>query len=225
MKKIKINNRVFGNIFEPSAPKKLQFLLIHGWQGRQNLKLAQVLCDQGFRCLTFEMRGHGESKGNISKLTSNDFLGDVLAAYNVLQKKKLPIGVIGSSFGAYLAVLLSAKRSVVCLSLRVPANYPNESFVKPKIMAWGVKAWRKKSLTLSDNMALQALHQFTGNVQLIEAENDEIVPHQTIANYLTVVNAKKLEYHCMKSAPHSLTNQKLNKEYQALVITWAKKQF
>jgi dipeptidyl aminopeptidase/acylaminoacyl peptidase len=62
-------------------------------------------------------------------VTRQDGLDDVLAAYDYLASQplidKTAIGVIGTSYGGYLAMLLTAYRPVRWLAMRVPALYPD----------------------------------------------------------------------------------------------------
>src|SRR5690242_1266239 len=107
-----------GHLFKAERPKPLAFLFIHGWTGHQNLIAARALCDHGFTCLTYDMRGVGDSAGDFDSLTRADYLEDACAAYDYLREQvgpDTPIGVAGSSFGSYLAALLTRKRTVKCL--------------------------------------------------------------------------------------------------------------
>ena len=59
-----------------------------------------------------------------------------LAAYDVLaasRRSTTPsIAVVGSSYGGYLAAILTSLRPVRWLALRVPALYKDEDWVLPK---------------------------------------------------------------------------------------------
>ena len=155
-------------------------------------------------------------------------MNDAVIAYDYLKQQvgdQVKIGVLGSSFGSYTAVLLSELRLISCLSLRVPANYPDEAFDKPQLAqkyeSQDFVEWRKKKLTHTQNRALAALHSFEGKVQIIEAGADEMVAHQVIENYINAARDKQqLDYSVMKDAPHSLVNEQLKQEYVALLTRW-----
>lgn len=221
-------DKVAGNIFKPAKSSNLAFLLIQGWTGHQNVAAAQALADLGFASMTYDMRGNGESEGDLSKLSRADFLNDAVIAYDYLKQQlgdHAQIGVIGSSFGSYTGVLLSERRPVVCLSLRVPANYPDEGFDKPQLAqkyeSQDFVEWRKKKLSYTENRALTALRNFKGKVQIIEAGADEMVTHQVIENYVDAVfDDQQLDYAFMKGAPHSLMNGQLAEEYVDLLSRW-----
>lgn len=217
-----------GNLFHSQKPHKLAFLLIQGWTGHQNIRAAQALAKLGFTCLTYDMRGNRESEGDIAEFSRADFVQDAVVAYDYLKKQvglDTAIGVIGSSFGSYTAVLLAERRDVCCLSLRVPANYPDEGFDKSHVAQKNnsndFKDWRARQLHYTENQVLQALHNFKGKVQIIEAGADEIVNRQVPKNYASAMaNKAKLAYHVMQNAPHSLVNNQLRAEYEKLLTAW-----
>lgn len=220
-----------GNLFLPVQLKHshLAFLFIQGWTGHQNVHAAQQLANMGYACMTYDMRGNGESEGNLAEFSRADFVSDALNAYDYLKGqvgKEIAIGVVGSSFGSYCAVLMTTERDVHCLSLRVPASYPDEGFDKPQLPHIGSKAlhvWRQKSLHYSENRAFNALHDFQGQVQIVEAGADEQVAHQAVQNYVDAVrNKQRLSYVVMKNAPHSLVNDELQHGYASLLTDWAK---
>jgi dienelactone hydrolase len=216
-----------GNLFQAAKPRNIAFLLIQGWTGHQNILLAQKLAAVGFTTLTYDMRGNRESEGNIADFSRADFIADALQAYDYLRQQvgeDVKIGVVGSSFGSYTAVLLAAERDVHCLSLRVPASYPDEGFNDPQLNQSDtpeLTAWRHKPLDYTQNRAFAALHNFTGLVQVIEAEKDELVPRQAPQNYATAVPDKsQLHYVVMKGAPHRLDTPELQAEYERIMLDW-----
>jgi esterase/lipase len=218
-----------GNVFKGAESAKLAFLFIQGWMGHQNILAAQKLASMGFTSMTYDMRGNGESDGNLADFSRADFISDAVNAYDYLKLQAgngIKIGVVGSSFGSYTAVLLSGEREVECLSLRVPATYPDEGFTDPHLPQVGseaLHAWRRKEQGYEENRAFRALHAFTGDVQIVEAGDDEVVPHQAPQNYANALADKgKLDYVIMTGAPHSLVNDKLQHEYEQLLAGWVK---
>lgn len=227
--------KISGRLFYPPIPvtKSPAVLFIHGWTSAQDryYEQAEVLAEQGFICLTFDMRGHGESEGDYKVQTRQNFLNDVLAAYDLLANDKLVdasnVSVIGSSFGSYLGVLLSSKREVRNLILRVPANYPNGN-MSETIYQYAERpetlSWRQQAATYYEVESLRCLHDFNGQIIIVESGEDELVPHQTIQNYLEAVKDKgRLAYIVMKGAPHSITNfPEYKKQFSKIVSDWLK---
>jgi len=224
--------RIAGNLFTADKPSPLAFLLLHGWLGYQNVAAAQALATLGCTSMTYDMRGNGDSEGDLSLLTRADFLRDAAVAYDYFREQvgeHVNIGVVGSSFGSYIGILLSEKRAITCLSLRVPANYPDDGLHKTgrtnTVENPEYREWRERALDYSQNKALHALHSFKGNVQIIESEQDEQVPRQTVLNYVhTISDPQMLSYTVMAGAPHSLMTPDVQANYISLLRAWAQKQ-
>lgn len=242
MREVKIfsgNETLMGTIFDAPegglAPKPAA-LLIHGWQSAQDrmFDTAEILSQRsGITCLTVDLKGHGKSEGKIGEHSRKDFLNDVIAAYDFLVAQPnidtSKIGVLGSSFGGYLAPLLSSKRKVVWMVLRVPADYPDEGFETPKVPSTGderpgVNDWRGQKRNWDATAALRAVHDFHGKILIVESENDDLVPHQAVQNYMDAVTEKRdLRYELMKGAPHSLTKYpEFKKQFNEIVFEWEK---
>lgn len=225
-----------GNVFTPPGVDKAPgVLFIHGWQSSQNrlFSLAKELSEKGFTCLTFDLPGHGQSNGDINTYTIKDYLDASITAYDFLVKtptvNPTNIIVVGSSFGSYLATILTSKRLVQKLVLRVPANYPDHEFLEIKaknnFRQPNTVEWRTQKLDSNGTMSLNALHYFTGDILIVESEKDKDIPHQGIQNYLDAITDKqKLNYVLMKEAPHSLSgHEALIKQYNTAVVDWLQK--
>lgn len=223
-----------GTLYKPQKmlPKNKALLFLHGWKSRQQTEshYAQVMAKNGFIVLTYDMRGHGDSDGVQEELTRTDFLNDAISAYDYLVSipgvDREHITIAGSSMGSYIAALLTSKRSVKNLILRVPANYPDKGFDTQTLMDYTNSAirvsWRTTPLMYTDSIVLQAIHSFSGNILIVESENDKLVPHQTIENYMNAVSDKaQLTHVLMKGADHSISRD-INRvdEYAEIIKKW-----
>lgn len=237
MKKINFKSQgltLRGHLFLADKPKDMAFLFLAGWTGKQNTLAAQMLADHGFSAMTFDSAGHDSSEGKLEDYTIADFLDFATDAYDFF-KSQLPeghkIGLIGNSFGGYLAPMLSTRRPVAAISMRVPANYPDADFNDAKAKhfnedeRYSLEEWRVHKATPKDNMALKALADFKGPIQIIRAEKDDSVGAQTVENYVAAAkNNPKLEYIVWKNAPHSIGyDKKLQKEFEDYLLNWANK--
>src|SRR5215218_6735829 len=107
-------------------------LFVHGWGGSQEQYVARAreIAALGCVSLTFDLRGHARTEPQQSSVSREDNLQDVLAAYDELGHHPLvdseSVAVVGSSYGGYLAALLTALRPVRWLALRVPALYEDD---------------------------------------------------------------------------------------------------
>jgi pimeloyl-ACP methyl ester carboxylesterase len=90
------------------------------------------LVKMGWIGVLFDMRGHGETGGELKTLSAKDHHQDCLAAYdyikNIENADTQNIAVFGSSYGGYQACLLVAKRPVRHLILKAPAQYADALF-------------------------------------------------------------------------------------------------
>lgn len=219
-------------IFYPKTIKSKNpaILFIHGWKGDQegNNERAQPFVEKGYICMTFDLRGHGKEQGNRDEFSLKDFLDDTVKAYDGLvslsEVDKENISVVGASMGAYLAILLSSKRNVSRLALRVPADYPNEWFSEPlgKMFLDNIDTtvWKSKVRGPQETFSLVALNNFKGLVLVVESGDDNTIPHQAVINYINAVyNRENLTYVSMENAPHHLDDIN-NTKFVKILLDW-----
>lgn len=219
-----------GVFCEPEANTKNQAVLfLHGWTGTENANAAAFLAKNGYYAMTFSLPGHNNSDGDINTLTRAKSYDAVCLALESLKSRipeNMPIAVVGNSYGGYMAALVSGSTGVNAISLRVPANYPDAKFDQRQ-MGQGsedpdIMKWRQKLHDHTETRALRALHAFTGKVQIIEAELDDAVPHETVQSYAHAVSdPSNLEFHLLQGWPHSLgIDPERNKQFQTVLYTW-----
>lgn len=219
-----------GKLYTPAGDiKKLALLFLHGWTGKPHEPNSVVLAQNGYYSMVFSLRGHNDSDGDIKTISRQDSLADVLAAYDYF-KSQLPaatgIVLVGNSYGSYMSALTTVERPVAALSLRVPAPYPDEDFDGPHRGHHDetVMNWRHQPQGWEGNRGFEAVHNFKGPIQIIEAELDELVPHQSVQNYVAAVNnPHQLDYHFMTGWPHSMGNDpQRTADFQKILVTWLK---
>lgn len=210
-----------------SLVPKLAVLFLHGWTGRPNNSAACFLEQKGISSLTISLSGHGDSDGNIADQTRTRSLRQALMAYDLLSElSKLPIVVAGNSYGGYLAALIAGERQPAGLALRVPSLYYDEHADDQQVNHDGknplVRQWREQPRRFDESRALQAVHNFTGPIQILEAEHDKSVAPQVIQNYvMAITDPSQLEYHLMKDWPHSIGDSKEREaEFEAVLLPW-----
>ncbi|TCT07652.1 alpha/beta hydrolase family protein [Aquabacter spiritensis] len=204
-------------------------LFLHGWSGSQDsdLKRAKDIAALGCLCFTFDLRGHAKTEGLRDRVTPRENFEDALAAYDQLVSHPMvdrsSIAVIGSSYGAYLAPLLSAVRPVRWMSLRVPALYRDQHWERPKgkLDRTDLTMFRDQALAPAENRALAACADFRGDVLVIESERDDYIPHPTIANYVTAFRkVRSLTYRVIEGADHGLSEPHMRRAYTDLLTGW-----
>ncbi|MDH0748364.1 S9 family peptidase [Pseudomonas sp. GD03842] len=221
-------NSISGTILTPGA-KMPGILFVHGWGGSQKRDLARAknITGLGCVCLTFDLRGHERTHEMRSVVSREHSMEDLLAAYDRLASHPAvdtsAIAVIGSSYGGYLATILSAMRPVRWLALRVPALYWDADWDMPKQALDRDKLahYRRSAVTAADNRALAACKDFKGDVLLVESEQDDYVPHATLMSYRTAFDlAHSLTYRLLDGADHGLSSDTSQLAYTTLLTDW-----
>ena len=204
-------------------------VLVHGWDGSQDQYIARAheIASLGCICLTFDLRGHVRHKAERDTVTREDNLRDLLAAYDVLVGHPAvdpnAIAIVGSSYGGYLAAIVTSLRKVRWLGLRVPALYEDADWQVPKnkLGRERLMAYRHRELPPEGNRALEACASFGGDVLIVESEHDDLVPHQTIQNYRDACSkAQSLTYRVISGADHALSEKSWQQNYTSLLVNW-----
>jgi uncharacterized protein len=223
------DRRLAGTVVSPSI-LVAGVLFIHGWAGNreQYLVRARELASLGCVCLTFDLYGHAETASFLERVTREDGLQDVLGAYDCLADlplvDKSAITVVGSSYGGYLAAILTTRRPVHALVLRAPALYKDADWDKPKALLdrGELVQYRRSTVPHADNRALAACAEFRGDVLLVESEHDDIVPSTVTANYRTAfAKARSLTFRVLENADHALSREECQNAYTSLLSSWA----
>jgi dienelactone hydrolase len=205
-------------------------LFVHGWGGSQvhDLALAKQVSGLGCVCLTFDLRGHGDDERRSETVTRAQNLADLVAAYDWLAGRlnvdPASIAVVGISYGGYLASLLTAARPVRWLSLRSPALYKDEEWDRPKRALHhdpDLPLYRQREVAASDNRALLACAEFRGDVLVVEAEHDDIVPHTVIENYARALRkAHSTTVRTISDADHAFSEKSAQRAYSDTLTGW-----
>jgi dienelactone hydrolase len=207
-------------------------LFVHGWGGSQAQYLARAreVAALGCVCLAFDLRGHALTKRQFETVSREQNLADLVAAYDTLAREphvdRDAIAVVGSSYGGYLAAILTTMRPVKWLALRAPALYMESGWQSPKLQLHrdqDLRSYRGSLVPASDNRALKACQAFGGDMLIVQSENDAIIPKATIASYReAATKARSLTWRCLAGADHGLTNPADQHAYSTVLVGWLK---
>lgn len=205
------------------------FLFVHGWTASRDVYLprAREIAALGCVCLAVDMRGHAATEDLRDRVKREDNLTDVLAAYDRLASQPdvdaTTIAVVGSSYGAYLAAVLTSMRPVKLLGLRVPALYKDDDWEVPKqeLRAHGLEEFRQHLVTPEQNRALAACAAFEGDALIVRSERDEVIPPPVIASYTAAFRkARSLTCRMIEGADHGLSEKPWQQAYTSVLLAW-----
>jgi pimeloyl-ACP methyl ester carboxylesterase len=205
-----------GTLVTPGAPSGAAVLLVHGLGSSRatNVDRAEAVSrSHSATCLAIDLGGHGDSSGRLTQMTPRQNLADVVAAHDRLRSAPGVdpgrIGVCAASYGAYLAVLLTALRPVNRMLLRAPALYADDCFDR------GLSQRRAGDPTTAPT-PLAHLALFPGPVTIVESEQDEIISHDTVAAYLDAL--PRAGHVVQPEARHALTDPAWREAFLRIVV-------
>jgi dienelactone hydrolase len=224
------DDQIAGTLIAPQSKRLPGILFVHGWGGSREdgLLAARLVAERGCACLTFDLRGHGRSVDQRIKVTREDNLRDVIAAYDTLASRPevdpSAICVVGISYGGYLAAILTTLRPVTALGLRAPALYRDPNWNLPKLKLHEdpeLVLYRRRIVSPEDNRALLACVAFTGDVLLVASGKDDIVPAPVSESYTAAFRqARTFSLHLIAGADHGLSEDRWRREYTACLVEW-----
>lgn len=205
-------------------------LFVHGWGGcqAQYLARAREVAALGCVCLTFDLGGHAGTQPLRETVSRESNLADLVAAYDTLAAHPSvdasAIAVAGSSYGGYLATILTTLRAVRWLGLRVPALYVDAGWELPKLQLHkehDLRSYRRNFVVAATNRALRACAEFKGDVLLVQSEHDDIIPPAVIQSYREAfVQSTSLTYRCIGGADHGLSTDASQRAYTGMLVQW-----
>jgi uncharacterized protein len=213
--------RLAGRVFSPPdrPPSGGGILFIHGLgshQGGYRPRAEATARRLGAIGLTFDLSGHGESTGSAAALSPRDHLADCLAAFELLVR--MPgvdgsrIGICAASYGAFLTALLIADRSPASTLLRAPALYPDSHLDLPGESKTSSYETPETAVVLGNVAA------YDGPILFVESENDETVPHETVATYLGASGNPRVK--TMPAAGHRLSDERSKALFIEIIVEW-----
>lgn len=205
-------------------------LFVHGWGGSQDQDLgrARTAVELGCVCLTFDLRGHSHTEADRATVTRDDNLDDLLAAYDLFAGESnvdpSHIAVVGYSYGAYLAAILTSLRPVRWLGMLAPALYKDEGWELPKRLLNedpGLVEFRHGRVPPAQSRALRACAAFTGDALVVELEKDERISSQVIKNYVSAfTRPHSLTSRVVRGADHALSTKECQAAYTSILMKW-----
>ncbi len=223
----KVGNDVLrGSLFVPEGNGPFPGVVFYHGRGssrKRYLEISERLSEKGIMALAFDFRGCGESDGVFKNQTQRMGIDDARAGLDFLLKQNIDekrIGILGTSFGGFVAAILMNDFDVKSLVLRAPAIFPEE-IMDTHVEDLRIYSYADKRKWL-DSIAYKGMEKFKGNLLVIQSENDEVVKDWIVKNYYEkAVNSSKREFYIQKGASHSLHDSPNTlKEFQDISFNW-----
>ena len=188
---------------EPDKKTSRAVILCHGFlsnkDSRTNLRLTELLVPQGISTLRFDWFGMGESEGEFSRLTVSMCCDQLERAISLMRERGYhELGLIGSSFGGLLAILVAQRHPELrAVGLKCPVpDFPE--MLELEFGSNGIEEWQRTNYipdvtggTAPVRLdfafyescrvinAYEAARAIKSPVLIVHGEQDELVPlHQ-----------------------------------------------
>lgn len=195
---------VVREFFAAQQPTAL-FILVHGAGNAEQRTLqgiADYLQSQHYHVVSFDFSGHGESSEvHCSSLrTKTAQLTAILQHYHVDYTK---IYLLAFSMGGQIAINVAPHfPEIQALILCSPALYDVQAFDVPFDQRFSQiirvpNSWQKHN-------AQQQLAQFQGQLHLVQAEFDDVIPHGVFLAYQAAMSPERYFHYQIAHADHFL---------------------
>lgn len=162
-------------------------------------RLRQSLNLHGIPSVSFDFIGHGDTGGNLlnSSLHERTDQASAVIRHACIE----PLTLIAASMSGYTAIKLTEKFTVENLILLVPAVYTTEAYDLP----FGSKfsATIRVPDSWQDSDAFSILSVYKGNLLIIAAESDDVIPAELVEKiHTSAKNAKVRFLHVVPGSRH-----------------------
>lgn len=132
--------------------------------------------------------------------------------------------VLGNSLGSYLTAMLIESRMTECIVLRAPSIYPDNELTvahhdkdgEDKLAAR--KTWRSNVSAHDDIRALHSIENFTGDVYVIQHDQDEVIPANIPRAYYE--RAVSSNYIHIPNCHHTPKTMSDPETYHSIIEAW-----
>ena len=139
-------------------------------------RMRKSLNVKGLPSVSFDFIGHGETGGEITDSTLHSRTEQ--ASTVIRHTCREPLTLIAASMSAYTAIRLTEKYAVKNIILLVPAVYTPGAYQ----LSFGPEfsAAIRVSGSWKNSDAFSILENFKGNILIVAAENDHVIPEDVI---------------------------------------------
>jgi esterase/lipase len=220
-------------------------ILCHGFASSKNSStnraLTQLLNKEKIGTLAFDFFSHEESEGEFSDLTIDRCVDNLEEVVNYANKRFDRVGVIGSSFGGLISLIVSSRVSskIDFLALKSPTVDFSQSlenyFGKEKMSEWKNKGVIEIDLVgkgknpikynLFENLKKYDVYQLAREINIpvfiVHGEKDELVDYNQSVKLTKYLKGKNKIF-IIPSADHRFSNPEHFELMIQNMVTWVK---
>ena len=198
------HNAVAAILAEPERKTGRAAILCHGFlsnkDSRTNLRLTELLVARGFSTLRFDWFGMGESEGKFGRITVSTCCDQLERAIRLMRERGYhELGLIGSSFGGLLAILVAQHHPELrAVGLKCPVpDFPE--MLEHEFGSNGIEEWKRTNYipdvtggtapvfldfafyeSCRAFNAYEAARAIKSPVMIVHGEQDDLVPFRQI---------------------------------------------
>ncbi len=192
---------------------KLLFLHGAGQSNQDRFTLIRKdLIELGISSVSFDFIGHGKTGGSLEESSLQQRFNQASDIIKVLNLSP-SLSIVASSMSAYIAIKLLKKHPIENLILFVPAIYNTKAYTIP--FNQGFSEIIRMPNSWLDSDAWDILQNFKGNLLIISAANDEIIPPAIVQKlYDSAKDAKKRELLIIENCSHQILKYLSDKPFK-----------
>ncbi|MBU0743226.1 alpha/beta fold hydrolase [bacterium] len=189
-------------------------LLIHGSTGSPAdlAGLAEHLFDSGFQVYSMLLPGHGTGTEGLPTVMWKSCLNEVSLRYRILSRACRRVHVVGFSFGAALAILLTQNEHPSTLSLLAPALVPKVTFWTRLMIALGLHRLPVLRRRIGWNLEVfEAMEKAKGQIGKLKlpvyaahCEDDERIDAASLRHLQKKVHNKSSRFRLYQTGGHMI---------------------
>ncbi|GAA0180359.1 hypothetical protein SH2C18_30660 [Clostridium sediminicola] len=197
------NHKIIGDSMGDTNHMNIFFLHGAGKSDRKRFEpLRQLFYEKGFSSCAFDFIGHGETGGSLSESSLSERTKQASTIIDHIKTDE-PLTIIGTSMSGYTSIKLLERYNIDNIILFVPAAYDKDAYTLPFNHKFTNCIRKERSYKQSD--AWKILNEYKGNLLIIKAENDTVIPDEVINDYYeSALNAKLRKIITVKNSPHGI---------------------
>ena len=220
------DQRVNAVLLSPSRGSDKVVVLCHGFMGYKdswtNRTLSETLARHGVSTLRFDFFGHGESEGHLQDLLLTSLISQTESAIAMIRGHGFAhVGLLGSSFGGLVALLVAAKMpDLNALALRCPvADFP--ALLRQRFGTLAIELWRRAGQVPASFGQIPVHYRFYEDclqynvyrtakdlivpTVVVHGQNDELIPLDQAQQLVRHIRGT-YAFHVIDGADHRFSN-------------------